>query len=436
MANNFIQNFLQKVTANQNPQRRDLISEGDPVEKLLQSQNDVEVEELTKNENYVGINFSPQLNKKFNRTVAVLYVEAEDNKYRVRGRTDEYIPLDTKLEEPPILSFSQYIKGHDKTEYLLKMQEFIGLINEFSEYNHEARKISDWLSNLQEVLQSKFNEKLQYLAINDKTDFEIPWEMLRFKNSYLGASLITVRWQDIPNEDSSGHIPLEFEPTDCSGDIIAYTNTKELRNVGSEKTSLEKFKTTSFEDVKKFLSHLENLKKVNYKISLIFIASHGIWGDDISQIKFGEIKDTSKNRSLRYLYGYNFKFFKNSPSIVFMNACHSGRLLRDKKSKIIPHDYRTGFATLFLKRGARGVIGILSQVLDEYAAKITDNFFKEYLNNTELSVAAILRNIRHEAAKKLEDDRTDENELLFISTFMYVYYGNPMTTLQLTERGE
>lgn len=59
---------------------------------------------------------------------------------------------------------------------------------------------------------------------------------------------------------------------------------------------------------------------------------------------------------------------------VFMNACHSGRL---RKDSMMSQDYRTGFATFFLERGARGVIGTLGKVIDQYAVKVSHIFFAE-----------------------------------------------------------
>ncbi|NTW21890.1 MAG: hypothetical protein HGA42_20980, partial [Nostocales cyanobacterium W4_Combined_metabat2_030] len=47
-----------------------------------------------------------------------------------------------------------------------------------------------------------------------------------------------------------------------------------------------------------------------------------------------------------------------------------------------------------------------------------------------LSLATILRNIRKNVVKKYIDNK-HENAPLFLHTFMYIYYGNPMTTLEI-----
>lgn len=430
-----VSSLIQKVTTNQSMKRRDIFAEGKPAEEL-QIQNlpleyiNAPIEELIKdNQIYRDINFSPNLDKKFNKEVAILYIESEEGQYRVRARTAEQKQLDTELCSPPELSFSEQMKGDDIPD---KLRQISGRMRAFSEENTVARQIRLWLMKLQNTLQTKFNQKLSCIVINDRTDSEIPWEMLELsENQYLRASIVTVRWQDIENtkfwDETNSLINLEFQEEHCCGDIVAYTNTTDFKNVEQEITTLNQFSNNCFQKIYDFLGYLE---QINSEISLMFIASHGFFGDDITQMYLGE-DDTRQRISLIQLYDYDFDFFKSCRSIVFMNACHSGRLRRDKKLGIINHNYRIGFATFFLKKGAKGVIGTLGKVIDQYAAKVTSNFFAEYQRNPHLPVAAILRNIRAEAAKNFRANKTEENKRLFIFTFMYVYYGNPMTVLRL-----
>jgi CHAT domain-containing protein len=429
--------LIQKVTTSQSMKRRDIFAEGKTVEELQNlplEYTNTPIEELTKdNHVYAGINFSPNLDIKFNKEIAILYIESEEGQYRVRARTAEQKQLDTELCSPPELSFSQQMEGDNIPE---KLRQISGRMRMFSTENKVARQISGWLMKLQQTLQTAHNQKLSCIVINDRTDSEIPWEMLELsENHYLGASLVTVRWQDIENnifwDDTNSLINLEFQEEHCCGDIVAYTNTTDFKNVEQEITTLNQFNNNFFQSIYDFLEYLE---QINSEISLMFIASHGFFGDDISQMYLGE-DDTKQRISLPQLYDYDFDFFKSYHSIVFMNACHSGRLRRDEKLDIINHNYRIGFATFFLKKGARGVIGTLGKVIDQYAAKVTSNFFAEYQRNPNLPVAAILRNIRAEAAKNFRANKTEENRRLFIFTFMYVYYGNPMTTLRLNSPG-
>jgi hypothetical protein len=279
--------------------------------------------------------------------------------------------------------------------------------------------------------------------INDETDCEIPWELLglsddNYLDSLLGMLFVAVRLQDIPNLNprwSNGfHNSLsieEFKQCDCLGDIVAYTNSEEFpKSVEQERNVLKQFNEfhgEGFNDVDRFLNELENKTS---KVSIIYIGSHCFFGKDISQMYFKMSEEKVFYADLNY---YGFTFLKESGCIVFMNACHSGRLHRDNRN--INDDHRKGFATLFLKKGARGVIGTLGKVSDKYAPQVTENFFMEYLRDQSRPVADILREIRAKAAQDFAGDkRNKEKTLLFIFTFMYVYYGNPITVLQLTKR--
>ena len=439
-------NPIQQLKTQKSPLQVKL-PQGKSAAELLQEQNldaidTIATEELTqKNEVYQKITFSTQLDQKIHKEVVTLEVEVQDDRYIVvRGRNavlklEEQ--LDTEPIKPPEVSFYQQMQGEN---IAVKMRQIQGAMRMFSQKNSQAKRIRGWLIKLKEKL-ANFQQQLSYVIINDRTDFEIPWEMVELrKNDYLGASVTTVRWQDITDPDNfdepSGLLTLEVEPSDCCGDVVAYVNTKDLPSAQEEKEILQQFDHKCFENFYKFLNHLE---VVNSEVSLMFIASHGFLGDDFSQITLGEKDEPTQQISLTELYGYDLDFLAKSHSLVFMNACHSGRLQKDCKLNIIDPDprtgryYRTGFATFFLERGARGVIGTLSKVDDRYAAKVTQNFFAEYQQNPQLSIATILRNLRAQAAQQLQAEKNDENRYLFLFTFMYVYYGNPMTKIQLTQ---
>ena len=102
-------------------------------------------------------------------------------------------------------------------------------------------------------------------------------------NDYLGASLVTVRWQDITNpedlDDVNGLINLEVVEKKCCGKIVAYLNTQDLPSVEQEKEILEVFNPTIYDNVRNFF---DDLDQVNSEVSLVFIASHGFFDKDLS----------------------------------------------------------------------------------------------------------------------------------------------------------
>jgi len=408
------QSFLQGVTNSQTLKRHpsDLLEAGQSAAALLEAQS-VQVQDVESLPTEIGDSFYPRLDQRFPKEFAVIYVEEKDSLYVVRLRHSQQRPLDTEPDEP-CLSLP---KQMDKFNPL----EIRGEQSYFSR-NGQAKRIRKWLNSL--------GGEVKYVVIYDRTDFEIAWEMFRLsEDEHLGSSFTTIRWQDLqdPWDDDDRYIPMELCPTDCQGNIVAYANRKELQGVAAEVTLLARYKAECFENIKEFFSHL---RQVRSQVSLIFIASHGFLEEDSRAAALGEKSAKGTRISLRELEGRDLRFLKTWRSIVFMNACHSGRLQRDQRSQ-----ERLGFATYFLQQGAAGVIGTMGEVKDEYAPRIAEDFLAEYRKSPSLSVAEVLQNIRAEALRKLQATETDEHAYLFLFTFMYVYYGNPMTVLRLMPSG-
>lgn len=420
--------FIQQVTTSQSLQRRelDVLSAGQSPEELLQrSQSSIAIAQESPPSIEEAFPFQP--NQQFPKEFAVLYVEERNDRYVVRAYNSEQRPLFTDPSAPPPLSFDQQMKKQ-------KPAGIRGVVREFSQKNSEARKIRGWITKLRKLLQERFNQDLAGLVIHDRTDFEIPWEMLNLSDKeHLGSSIVTVRWQDIQcledgwNEEK--FTELDVQSHDCQGDIIAYTNTKDFTGVNEEISLLNTYSARCIEDVRDFLQQLHQVKS---PISLIFIASHGFLSDEIFDSAIGE-QDTKHRVSFSELCGWDFDFLKTSRSIVFMNACHSGQLRRERH--YTGETYRMGLATFFLERGASGVIGTMGKIEDRYAPRIAQIFLAEYQKAPNLSVAAVLRKIREQALHNLQTNPSEENWSLFLFTFMYVYYGNPMTVLRLIPSG-
>ena len=425
-------NPIQKLKNQQSPYPSRLFSQGESPDKLLNDQElELEkLEELTENnKSSLSESFGIKLDGKFDGKFAFLEVEDHTNNNIIIRCRHGSLKIGEQLDTDPIpapeISFDKIIN--------LNLEETPGIMRMFSQKNSQAKKIRGWLLKLQEK-----QHNFSYLIINDRTTFEIPWEMLELKkNDYLGASLVTVRWQDITNpedlDDVNGLINLEVVEKKCYGKIVAYLNTQDLPSVEQEKEILEVFNPTIYDNVRNFF---DDLDQVNSEVSLVFIASHGFFDKDLSQSKLGE-EDERQRISVYDLYKYDFNFFKKG-SIVFMNACNSGRLQQNDTLKIndtnptTGREYPIGFSTFFLEKGAEGVIGTLCKVDDKYAAKISRNFFQEYQKDPHLSVATILKNLRQKAAHEYQRQRgNNENKSLFLFTFMYIYYGNPMAKLEL-----
>ena len=357
--------------------------------------------------------------------VAILHIQADGrDRYRFMGGDAAItLPL-TESYEKPNISLDTLVREGKKPQ---KIRQTI------KRFSLQHLVLREWLKK---IIQKSDHKK--YLVIADHTNFEIPWELLQptpeaLPYEYLGALVTTVRWQNIDSDDK---ITLKFDTEVFDNvDTIAYVNHHEL-NGNKEIELLKQINNNSvFHDIKKFHEHLQTK---NSDSSFIYIAAHGLLNEDHDDIAIGVLSNENQQLNLVDLDMNPLQ----ARGIVFLNTCHSGQ---DKDHSRIPN-CRVGFVELFFRKGAKGIIGTLGGVGDYYAASVAKELIQACLDSPNLSVAALLQDIRAKAAKRLElpDNAKDvekielpDNDdplLSFIFTFMYVYYGNPMTTLRLTRR--
>ena len=363
--------------------------------------------------------------------VAILHIyQSSANEYNLK-LMGSLIP-EKELKEPkqrPQLSLGELVQQKKPPE------EIRDALYVFSLSNPE---LCNWVKALRQTFQrtleetSAPNAQQLCLAIVDYTDFEIPWEMLELlsedsPNQYLGAIITTVRWQPVRIEDT--YLKLQPKAEECCGQALAYVLDNELQGVGPELQILEQLKAVVYRNITTFQTHLQ---RPDSDCGFIYISCHGGFSTNPSKIWIGSELHSEQRLRLLNLRRCQLNLVKKSPSIVFINACHSGR---HQAYPLIPKSYRVGFAELFLAQGARGVIGTLGAVGDRYAARFARDLIQESLNSPDLPVAALLRNLRWKVIQNLPENPTTEDLLPFIYTFMYVYYGNPLTVLRLTPAG-
>ncbi|MFP4122396.1 MAG: CHAT domain-containing protein [Coleofasciculus sp.] len=378
---------------------------------------DVETETEEKlfppNELYITMKLPPE--------VAILHIYSNGaDEYALWGGNAVAKLSQTKPKKRPPFSLALIV---DKK---LSAKQIKNDMNFFSFVNPELRK---WVKGLR----SRFGGQL-CLVIADHTNYEIPWEMVELSpeespHEYLGTLVTTVRWQKFISGDD--YLMLNLQQEQCCGNVIAYVLDTELN--GSEVIDLEDLKAviyrSSKHDINEFKAHLERNES---SCGFIYISCHGDFRENIFEIWIGS--EANKQQRLKYgdLRTHHFNLLKNSQGIVFINACHSGR---HKPHPYIPSDYQMGFVELFMKKGARGVIGTLAPVGNKYGSEFARDLIKASLRSPNLSVAALLRELRFKMIKNFPDQPTKEQWESFIYTFMYVYYGNPMTVLRLIPPG-
>jgi hypothetical protein len=166
-------------------------------------------------------------------------------------------------------------------------------------------------------------------------------------------------------------------------------------------------------------------------LSLVYVACHGSFGLDTTDFALAEAKDRLPLSTLDN--DGELRLFGSTDAVVFLNACHSGRPLNDP---LINDRYLRGFVELFLRKGARGVLGATGEVNTFYAAEVAARLLERATSEGGLpSVSVLLRDLRAEVVASLPatpDDGEEYRRLIWSS--MYVFYGHPMTRLHVVQR--
>ncbi|KPL87570.1 CHAT domain-containing protein [Herpetosiphon geysericola] len=275
-----------------------------------------------------------------------------------------------------------------------------------------------WLREFYNICQSEFS-----LIIYDKTGFEIPWELIRLdRKLYLGIIANITRWTLIRGVNGYDKL-LSFQNFEFSGDIVAYIDDKEIEYSQEERSNLDIYKTDIYFGIPEFVDRISNTLD---NIGLIYLACHGIFVHNHKyETSIGSFKNPSNNIvavDLEEVEEHDTKY-----RIVFINACHSGRLILDA-------DGPYGLPETALALLAHGYIGTMGPIGCLHAAQIAKKIFHASNSSNSIYIAEILRQIRGHALDTLNKSDTKENWLNFLYTSMYVYYGNPFVFLNISRK--
>ncbi len=347
------------------------------------------------------------LERQFPKDVAVLYVEEEEGKLSLKAfnaEQDSLEPLETG-PPPPLLP--------DELKSGQQIGDFLGRLAAYRPRQCAMGRFLGWLLALRKTLREAFNSELSRLIINDRTDFEIPWEMLNLPgNETLGTVVQTVRWHDIDDPETWDPVPLPRTAPKrhyCRGKTLLLASAEELSKAHCGTQLWQAYQFVHIEDLKAFFSCLQQAPS---EFGLLFIASR-------------EFQRLSKETLEGSLYYANA--MKSSPSVAFIDV----QSIPDEQPAMSYRD----LATLFLQYGLKGVVGTLKTLNDREATQIVQSFFAELAQDREreATIPEILRRLRIKAAQQLQQDFFNEEiRLLYLSTCLYAYSGNQMTVLELT----
>ena len=365
--------------------------------------------------------------------VAIIHVKyAEDNQQIQLTCWGHYGNRDicTMPFPPPKIRLADFIEARTDPQAVLgEMVAFsddtanIKILHQGTAGYKEGLTIVGWLK----AVHNRHNEALQ-LIIVDHTDTEIPWEMLKLgPERYLGTLIPVVRWLLLPQGEV--HRELEMSPGQCAGRVAAYLDEDSLPDAVGERQLLAHFDTHFHDNVQSLEANLRDLQP---ETGLVYLGCHGMFvphdPSDKAGIAFGSQNNPSERLIPLHLEAkLADKIFPHRP-VFFINASHSGRVIKPKG--------RLGFQGLpivLLKRIAASYVGTLGPVGSSFASQI-GRYVLETIRNSENgeSLAELLRQLRTMAAEQLAADiDSTSNQLRFIYTFMYVYYGNPLLKLSL-----
>jgi CHAT domain len=345
---------------------------------------------------------------------AVLHVQFNGGGITVQGRHEEIeLPLTGGDHyAPPKLALADLAKEGGVAPVLV-----VYLMPEWSESHYE---IVDWIVKLR---QRVGDDELR-LVIWDDTGLEIPWELLWIDPGdgppgWLGALVPVVRWTTIHWPRISQGSSFSDPPAECRGEIAAYVDP----TMRDDLTVLERSGT-----VKEFTA-AELPGRINEPsppLGLVYVAAHGECDPhDVTTMHLGNLVVTS-------LSPYPRPGTLASRSLVFLNGCHSGRLIEDAR---LNDGFLRGFVQAFIKLGAAAVIGTTGAVGMDQARLMAEEIITKLAADDAPHVAVVLRDARARFGAGVTPATRDNEALLpFLYANMYVCYGNTRTSARLKEK--
>lgn len=281
-------------------------------------------------------------------------------------------------------------------------------------------------------LRLRHGEELN-LVIWDDTDYDIPWELLWLDGGlpeqglapgHLGAVVTVARWTTI---HEVGTPPLA-RAEECAGHVLCYFHEHMDADVGA-------FSGFSHRPHRELLPFLGELERAELRAGLVYLACHGTYGQQLRDLMLGHARWVEMN-------DVDMAALRHHATLVCLNACHTARVVHNTSGG---EDALRGFAELFLRKGARGCIASSGQVGDDVAHGVIHEIVGDLAADPAKPVARALREYRARAAAALPDapawvDRRDDDTdvagqwqiLPALYSFMFLYFGPPLTTLRLT----
>jgi CHAT domain len=346
------------------------------------------------------------------RSYALLTVQRTDDvHFRLLGQHSENEKV-MQISEPsgaPDLSL-----GKLATRSGLSPEEIYDYMLEWSQGEYS---LIDWLQHLRATV----GDHELRLVIWDTTGFDIPWELFYLPGAEapprqegpVGALFAVSRRVTTHQGADDGS---SYAERICRGRLLAFVDDE----MAADRQFLDRHGAGRVNPPNELL---DQLNKAADPLGLVYVACHGMYADGLPGLRLGDFKYFQITR-------YPLAALTRSRAVVFLNACHAGRLLWDSRI----NREASGFASAFLRKGADVVIGPTGFVETRLAGRIAAGVLDQVTRQPHQALASALTQVRAKIAQrvvgKLDPAEADLKELAY--TFMYVCYGNPYATLELT----
>jgi hypothetical protein len=281
--------------------------------------------------------------------------------------------------------------------------------------------LQHWLRGLR----SRHGDDLAVI-VRDNTDFAIPWELFWFDDGqdgdWLGSAAILTRWTAIARAEPA---PMTLPAaTSAGGPVLAYVAPGPMR---ADLTTMAALQVVLADSLWKLL---EQLTVPGDPLGMVYAACHGEFHKSSAEFLLDAEVSVADVDTAR------FSRLAQAGALVFLNACHSARLIFDPEYNDAT---LRGFAEAFLRSGAAGFIGTTGAVAEEHANTFLAHLVAGLTERPGRPVARTIRDIRRAAAIRSaphSNDTAAARALLpFFYTFMYAYFGRPDLTVELSMAG-
>lgn len=327
----------------------------------------------------------------------------EDDHYNFR------ISLLPPSSKAAILSDMARVKKSDLDSVLEKIESLtFGKVHQFG--NAWARMVLP--DSIRQALPQYQDRHL--IVVHDATSSRLPWETLHLSkwapalaggmsHRYLADNLSVAKYLEKRRQDSTLNVLLIVDPTETLAG--AKTEARRIVEVLQRQKQISVDKIEGREGTRQAIVRAIT----SGKYDVLHYAGHAHF-DPASRSQSGILCANDQQ-----LTGSDLSRLGNLPSLVFFNACESGRLRGNSKPKIknpkVLRQESIGFAEAFLRGGVANFVGTYWPVGDDSAMTFGSTFYQAILGGATLGAA--VSSARGEVHARSELDWAD-----------YIHYGD------------